>query len=244
MAHPQPVLKSTSIPASAAVPAKFFVEITPEVVARLTAEAWMAFKSVPRRGLEIGGILLGTVDRNEETTTFHVEGYITVDSEHRSGPSYLMSEADLARLQGALCEHADDCIGAYRSHTRSHELAPQDQDSNLLRQCCADADTVFLMLCPSLKTATLFVHVDGNFRRIRELGLTSAVSSLMSVKRQSEGPSPELFGRLRTKCPRCSPVLLCPRSFPNSTGKILTLTLRVLSLAQRALSLESKTGCT
>ena len=196
MAHPQPVLKSTSIPAPAAVPAKFFVEITPEVAARLTVEVWTAFKSVPRRGLEIGGILLGTVDRNEETTTFHVEGYMTVDSEHRSGPSYLMSEADLARLQRALCEHADNCIGAYRSHTRSHELAPQDQDSNLLRQCCADADAVFLMLCPSLKTAALFVHADGNFRRIRDLELTSAVSSLISVKPQSEGA---------TEVPRATP---------------------------------------
>ena len=98
------------VPPPVAPPAlpRFAIETTPEALARLTAEVWMAFKRVPRRGLEIGGVLLGAARRSEQVTTFRMEGYETVESEHRSGPSYLLSETDRVRFHSGSWE-AHDC---------------------------------------------------------------------------------------------------------------------------------------
>jgi hypothetical protein len=158
----------------------FAVEIAPETTARLTAEVWVAFKSIPRRGLEIGGILLGSVHQEGGTTTFRIEAYEAVESEHRFGPSYVMSEPDQVRLGETLARHPGESIGAYRSHTRSQEPGALDSDSTLLQQ----APGIFLVLCPSLKHAAFFVQTSEGFVRISEFALESAVSSVLSGRQQ------------------------------------------------------------
>ncbi len=163
---------------------RFEIDIAPEVVARLTAEVWMAFKSVPRRGLEIGGVLLGTVDRGELTTRFRVLGYETVDCEHRFGPSYVLSDGDFARFRETLGKHPGECLGTYRSHTRSSELRPHKPDASLLRQTYGEADAVVMILGPSLSSAAFFVVTGGAFQCIREFPLQSAVSSVIAMKPQ------------------------------------------------------------
>jgi len=119
--HPEPETASVHAPVDAS---KYLIEVAPEVMTHLTAEVWLAFKSVPRRGLEIGGLLTGRVRRNERETTILIDGYKTVESEHRLGPSYLLSEGDLVRFEGALAAHPENTIGLFRSHTRSGDVAP------------------------------------------------------------------------------------------------------------------------
>jgi hypothetical protein len=140
----------------------------------------LAFKSVPRRGLEIGGILLGTLHRNEQETIIRVEAHKTVDSEHRLGPSFLLSEADLSHFGEALANYGGSAIGVFRSHTRSGDVVPHAEDAALVKQLGDGKDAVFLILCPSLKAAALFVHQDGKFQRIREIGLAAGLPSMIS----------------------------------------------------------------
>src|SRR5712671_4417364 len=64
---------------------RFAIHISPDVIGRLGTESWVAFKRVPRRGLEIGGVLIGHVDSQDDSTTFWIEGFAPVESEHRSG---------------------------------------------------------------------------------------------------------------------------------------------------------------
>src|ERR1700680_1514261 len=78
---------------------KFAIYVHPDVLSRLGMEARVAFKRGPRRGLEIGGILLGRVDTRDEATAFWIEGFESIESEHRSGPSYIPSQRDFALLQ-------------------------------------------------------------------------------------------------------------------------------------------------
>src|SRR5579872_5583972 len=93
----------------------FAIHIFPEVVGSLATESLIAFKRVPRRGLEIGGILLGRMEVGEHTTTFWIEGFQSIESEHRLGPSYVLSDSDFPRFQAALVNNGTASIGIYRS---------------------------------------------------------------------------------------------------------------------------------
>lgn len=83
------------------------------------------FLSIPRGGLEIGGVLFGAISGGE----VHLLDYRTLEIEYLSGPSFLLSEADQANLETWL-QAADsdpalagmEPIGWYHSHTRSEIL--------------------------------------------------------------------------------------------------------------------------
>ena len=184
MVFPQPEpLTPSLVPSENA--SKYLIEIAPDIAARLTAEVWLAFKSVPRRGLEIGGILLGKVHPNEHEITATIEGYKTVESEHRSGPSYLLSEADLGRLQEAIAGQTAETIGVFRSHTRPGDVEPQAEDVSLVQGFGSSA--VFLMLSPSMRKGVFFLYEDGKFKSILEIGLSPALASMMSSIPRPEG---------------------------------------------------------
>src|ERR1700675_3272061 len=91
----------------------FSLHLCSDVIARLGIECSMAFENVPRRGLEIGGILLGRTETEENSTTFWVDGFLAVEPEHRLGLSYLLCESDLARLKDGLGRCGRGCVGIY-----------------------------------------------------------------------------------------------------------------------------------
>jgi hypothetical protein len=149
----------------------FAVYCSSSVIERLRLECSMAFEKVPRRGLEIGGILIGRTETEENTTTFWVDGFLAVDSEHRWGPSYLLSESDLAHLQHQLDMCGRGCVGIYRSQTRARRLALDEADVKLCGQCFQASPALFLMLAPALKRAAFFSRADGELQSIGEFAL-------------------------------------------------------------------------
>ena len=155
---------------------KFAIQVHPDVLARLGMEVRVAFKRVPRRGLEIGGILLGRTDHRDETTTFWIEGFESIDSEHRSGPSYILSEPDFAVLREALQKNGAASIGIYRSQTRSQQLALQEPDIKLFERCFDSGDVLFLIACPVAARAAFFVREDGELKCVYEFGLGSPLA--------------------------------------------------------------------
>ncbi|HTA46795.1 MAG TPA: hypothetical protein VK789_30335 [Bryobacteraceae bacterium] len=103
------------------------VQISLSLIHRLGFDVLEAFKSVPKRGLEIGGILLGYVlpaPINSFRQTILVEEFEPVDSEHEQGPSYLLSERDKLLFEQAVSRHRNQPagelrpVGFYRSQTR------------------------------------------------------------------------------------------------------------------------------
>ncbi len=150
----------------------------------------MGFKRVPRRGLEIGGILLGRSDRQNQITRFWIDGFDLLDSEHRSGPSYILSESDLATLDAMRARHGASCIGAFRSHTRSEQPVPQASDSELLARSFPEGDAFFLMLIPVKGEAALFARSNETLTCVHEFALAS-----MAARLEAAAPamaSPEL----------------------------------------------------
>ncbi len=149
--------------------ASFSVEISEDVIRALSLAAMEAFKAVPRRGLEIGGILLGETEILNGLTTVRIEGFERVESEHRSGPSYLLSESDLERLDHAIARHPR-VVGVYRSHTRSEVLTVQEEDTALFRRCFG-ASSIFLIIQPVSGMAGIFLPKDADLQLAHEFSL-------------------------------------------------------------------------
>ncbi|MCP5112382.1 MAG: hypothetical protein GY953_16275 [bacterium] len=163
------------------------VEIDLDVVDRLEGEMMRAFGSVPRRGVEIGGILLGTAAAGEPITV-RIEDYEPVLSKHERGPSYILAGEDVDRFEEALerwrpAPGRKMCaIGYFRSHTRK-ELRLNPEDLELLSRYFPDDSAVALIVKPfatRAPVAGVFTREEGTiqnessyqefpFRR-RELG--------------------------------------------------------------------------
>jgi Gram-negative bacterial TonB protein C-terminal len=169
---------------------EFAIHVPADVLARLAMEVRVAFKRVPRRGLEIGGILLGRADRRDETTTFWIEGFESVDSEHRSGPSYILSERDFTLLREALAKNGAASIGIFRSQTRSQQVEPQESDDDLFGRCFDGSDALFLMACPVAARAAFFVREGAELKCVYEFGLGSPLAHGGAVQ-SPDSPTPK-----------------------------------------------------
>jgi hypothetical protein len=163
----------------------FAIHIPPEVIGSLGTESLVAFKRVPRRGLEIGGILLGRTEFRGDTTTFWVEGFAPIESEHRFGPSYLLSDPDLAHLQKELARNGTSSLGIYRSQTRSEKLGIQDADAGLFERCFGVSDNLFLMLAPLSRLGAFYFPEAGNLKCVHQFTLVSSLSSRATQGRTS-----------------------------------------------------------
>lgn len=109
--------------------------------------------SSQRRGAETGGLLLGAADQQDSGLEISIEGYEPFYSEHRFGPSYVLSETDKVRFEAVLCSHKEGggprVVGFYRSHTRDGlELASEDLE--LIQACFPASTNAFLLMKPRL----------------------------------------------------------------------------------------------
>lgn len=123
-----------------------------------------AYKALPRRGVETGGILLGEVGGEG----ISIRDYQPIGCEHRFGPAWHLSEVDLGALEAALesLRRGDlTILGLYRSDT---SLAPRTtpEDRRLFNGCFGESAAVFLLIHPAPQrptTATAFFWKNGDF---------------------------------------------------------------------------------
>src|SRR5260370_29928453 len=73
-----------------------------DVVDRLLAEVMRGFGAVPKRGAEVGGVLLGTIEHSDPALV-RVEDFEPVDCNYKCGPSYLFVDQDRRAFEEA-CE--------------------------------------------------------------------------------------------------------------------------------------------
>lgn len=141
-----------------------------DVVDRLGAEVMRGFGAVPKRGAEVGGILLGSIEPGE-VTIVKVEDFEAVPCRYSRGPSYLLSEADRAQFEEALNRWQGDsfgtavAVGFFRSHTREG-LGLAEEDLELLNRYFRDPAQVALLVKPFATKASIagfFVREGGQF---------------------------------------------------------------------------------
>jgi hypothetical protein len=141
-----------------------------DVIDRLGFEIMRGFGAVPRRGAEVGGILLGSAESGEHTVV-RIEDFVPLACEHLRGPSFILSESDIKALDETLERWvpAPDkriyVVGLYRSNTREVlQLAPEDLE--ILDSRLKAPTTVFLMVKPfatRVSEATFFLRENGRW---------------------------------------------------------------------------------
>jgi hypothetical protein len=136
------------------------------------------FGAVPKRGAEVGGVLIGTIEHsgehngeNGEPTIVRVEDFESVECSYKRGPSYLFTEDDGRAFHDACERWQPDpsrpayAVGLFRSHTRDGlSLSPEDLE--LLDSYFPGPSNVALLIKPFATKASLagfFFRQDGVF---------------------------------------------------------------------------------
>jgi len=128
------------------------VEIDFDLMDRLEAEVMRAFGSTPRRGLEVGGILLGSCESGI-TNHVRIEDYEPILSRHEHGPSYILSGRETDQFAAAVARWgAQDslrsrAVGFFRSHTREG-LGLEQEDLELFSRYFPEETAVSLIIKP------------------------------------------------------------------------------------------------
>ncbi len=176
----------------------------PAVVIRRSAadgiqiEVLRALNSVPKRGAEAGGILLGRRTGSE----IHVEEFEPAPCEHRFGPSYRLSEPDRYKLEQMLAQLRSEprnglaVVGFFRSDTRTG-FALDAEDESLFAACFPDPAQVFLLIKPNRwqqSVADFFFRRDGELRQSLHLEVfpfeTECQTSPESIAEPVAEPAP------------------------------------------------------
>lgn len=151
-----------------------------DVVDRMSADVMRGFGAVPKRGAEVGGILLGTIEEGDRTTV-RIEDFEALTCQYTQGPSFQLSEPELQEFDQAVrrCTEAAQRaadegdhdgaqsypVGYFRSNTREGmTLAPEDLE--ILAQHFPKPSQVALLIQPyatKVSQAGFFVREDGQF---------------------------------------------------------------------------------
>jgi hypothetical protein len=127
------------------------IQLSLDVVDRLQQDVIRGFGAVPRRGAEVGGVLLGSVEGGEHAV--RIEDYELIPIEYKRGPSYLLSEEDVQAFEASLEQLRNGAgkslrpVGYFRSHTRDG-VGLGDEDQTLLSKHFPEPETVVLLIRP------------------------------------------------------------------------------------------------
>lgn len=152
------------------------VHLNLAVIDRLAADVMRGFGLVPKRGAEVGGLLLGSIEQGARTIV-RVEDFETVGCDYKRGPSYLFTADDGAAFEDA-CTRALPgssqgayAVGYFRSHTREGmSLGPEDID--LMDHYFPSPTHVALMIKPfatKVSIASFFFREAGLFQSVPPL---------------------------------------------------------------------------
>jgi hypothetical protein len=205
MVETEPRLQAYEWPAAAGTPA---IVIGRAVMDEIRAHVLAGYRAVARRGLEVGGALLGHVEAGPDSglRRIVIEGYEPVDIDHDTGASYIFSEDDARCWRDwiAALRHATPAlVGICRSHTRPGlRVAPEDAD--LIRTFVGGSDGVLLLVKPLSDrecVAAFFpfirgIVVDGNTTsREFPFGDSSRLEMAPPVSVRRPAPGPKAISR-------------------------------------------------
>jgi hypothetical protein len=144
------------------------VQLDFSVIDGLLLEVMKGFGAVPKRGAEVGGILLGSVSESSGHRTIHISGFRAVACAHAFGPSFLLTADEKAALSEAIENASADGespVGFFRSHTRDGlQLCPDDLA--LLSEHFPGREPIVLLIKPyatRLSQAGFFLPQDGAY---------------------------------------------------------------------------------
>lgn len=236
------------------VPGKPVVHLHLDLVDDVLAEVMRGFGAVPKRGAEVGGVLLGTVEPGADgsRTVIRIDGFQPVECGYRRGPSYLFTDEDAPAFEDACARWRPDpsrthhAVGYFRSHTRDR-LGMSIEDVELMDQFFPEPNGVALLIRPfatKVSVAGFFLREDGVFPettplefpfRRRELSGEEPPPRRSSTDRAVAWETPAAESVAEPPRSRTSGWMWLPLSF-------LFLLLGVLLGYQAALTIGTKTS--
>jgi hypothetical protein len=209
------------------------VHLRLDIVDRLVSEVMRGFGSVPKRGAEVGGILIGTI-RPGLPAIVRVDDFQPVACQYRRGPSYIFTEVDggaleegWRRLQPSASPSAY-AVGYFRSHTRDgFSLAPEDLE--ILDRIFPGLAQVALLIKPyatKVSVGGFFIREHGEFPETTPLEFPLRRGALLGEEPVPRRPLTEagLEGRgerpvraitaFPQEPPRASPSIAIPEPAP------------------------------
>lgn len=194
------------------------VQFAKPALDRLLSEVMTGFGAIPRRGAEVGGILVGRA----EAGTIWVDEVVVTPCEHRRGPSFLLSESDTAKFDEAFANAAAAGgpaapVGLFRSNTRDHDELG-DEDRALYAKTFLSGDGVFLVIRPFATkppTGSFLFGLDAKLPQtaseVFEFGRGEQPSSAQPRRRMTPEPavgsgSAAVPVKVRVPLPRPAPV--------------------------------------
>jgi hypothetical protein len=146
------------------------IDLSLDAAGHMMTDAVTGLTRIPRRGMEVGGILLGTAFKKGDSLIVVVEDFVAVPCDYAFGPSYTLSEesrkAFRAALERSRVGGPPRPIGYYRTETHDNlRLRPQDLD--LLSVCFPGPADVALLIRPRTiraSTGAFFFWEDGHMR--------------------------------------------------------------------------------
>ena len=148
------------------------VQIQFDVVDRILLEVMRGFGAVPKRGAEVGGILLGTAEVLGGQIVVKVEDFEAVECDHASGPSYILSDEDRAAFVESMnrwrrgADRRIYAVGYYRGHTRDG-VCLAAEDLAVLEELFPEPTAIAMVIKPyatKVSIAGIFFREDGQFK--------------------------------------------------------------------------------
>jgi hypothetical protein len=159
----------------------FEIRIRLDVIDALLAEIMTGFGALPKRGAEVGGLLLGSIESGP-VTVVRIEDFEPVECAYTRGPSYLLSEEE-GKVFETVCaalrsDHSPPGsslqgrpVGYFRSHTREG-LSLNQEDIELMDHLFPDPSNVVLLVKPFATKASpagFFFRESGAFQETTPL---------------------------------------------------------------------------
>jgi hypothetical protein len=118
------------------------------------------FTALPKRGAEVGGLLLGHVEPGERPVVW-IDRYQRIECAHHFGPQFVLDDDEREALERAAASIAQDSeltvVGFYRSHTRSG-FQLEEADLEFVGRYFNDPADIILLIHPETMT-----HITGWF---------------------------------------------------------------------------------
>lgn len=150
------------------------VQLNLELIDRLSSVVMTGFGAIPRRGAEVGGILIGEVlpdkDPASSKPVIRIDDFEPVACSYKRGPSFLLSEADAAAFGEAWEKWKPEpgkqqyAVGHYRSNTRD-QATVADEDRELFAKYFPPPGNVMLFVKPHAAKPTVagfITYENGN----------------------------------------------------------------------------------
>lgn len=147
------------------------VHLSLDVIDRMLAEVMRGFGAVPKRGAEVGGVLIGAIEHGDPSVV-RIDDFEPVECEYKRGPSYLFMDEDRAAFEAAVRRWQPEdsrpgyAVGLFRSHTRDG-MSLSGEDIELMDALFPSPAHVALLIKPygtKVSTAGFFFREDRNFQ--------------------------------------------------------------------------------